>query len=345
MSLDSDLTIAAHKFNPGASSDKAEKLLDQLRHVGKIGPTWWDVGAERYRQMRLNGETPTPKPTILPQGRDILIPSREAGRKIPCRLFYPSHSSRDGVKGVFLHFHGGGWVLMSEATSDPLLQFYADVSDCVALSVGYRLAPEHPFPAAPEDCFDVAEYIVEHGGREFGGSLRFIGGESAGAQMSVMTTFQLFRSRPTFSLPGGLVLNFGVYDLSLLPSAFTLKKPAMLDRDIMGQFHKAFLPARPPAECKDASVSPLYEQLEDFRMGNGDSRLPKALFICGTADPLLDDSVFMSVKWMMAGAEAILKIYEGAPHSFIAFSAETSDEARRAKADVKTFLSEQVNGR
>jgi acetyl esterase/lipase len=66
---------------------------------------------------------------------------------------------------------------MSEKTSDPLLKFYADTSDCTVISVGYRLAPEHPFPAGVEDCFDVADYLVKNGPKLYGGPLRFIGGE------------------------------------------------------------------------------------------------------------------------------------------------------------------------
>lgn len=66
---------------------------------------------------------------------------------------------------------------MSESTSDVLLKFYADTSGCAVVSAGYRLAPEFPFPAGPEDCADVAEWLVENCEREYGGALRFIGGE------------------------------------------------------------------------------------------------------------------------------------------------------------------------
>lgn len=131
--------------------------------------------------MRLAGETPLPPPTVLPAGIDLSIPSRESGRSIPCRLFYPSTSFQNGskptTKGVFLHIHGGGWVLMSHETSDPLLQLYSNESGCAAVSVGYRLAPEYPFPAGPEDCEDVGSWMVENAVKEFGGPLRFIGGE------------------------------------------------------------------------------------------------------------------------------------------------------------------------
>jgi hypothetical protein len=79
--------------------------------------------------------------------------------------------------GIIMHIHGGGWVLMDHNSSDPLLQNYADMSGCVAISVGYRLAPEYPFPAGPEDCYDAADWLIENGEKEFGGKLRFIGGE------------------------------------------------------------------------------------------------------------------------------------------------------------------------
>lgn len=66
---------------------------------------------------------------------------------------------------------------MSHETSDPLLQMYADISGCAAISVGYRLAPEHPFPAGPDDCYDAAEWLADNAEKEYGGPLRYIGGE------------------------------------------------------------------------------------------------------------------------------------------------------------------------
>jgi len=70
--------------------------------------------------------------------------------------------------------------------------------------------------------------------------------------------------------------------------------------------------------------------------------LPPALFTCGTADPLLDDTVMMSTKWMMAGAEAVVKIYPGAPHGFIVFPPDVLEAAKQGLADVKTFLEEKA---
>ena len=78
------------------------------------------VGASKYRQMRVNGETAFPAPVILPQGKNTSIPSREPGRDIPCRLMFPEN--KEPVKGVYMHIHGGGWVLSSEKEYCALLR-------------------------------------------------------------------------------------------------------------------------------------------------------------------------------------------------------------------------------
>lgn len=131
--------------------------------------------------MRDRGETALPAPTYLPQSLEITLPSREAGRDIPCRLIYPTarktSEERKQCKGSVIHLHGGGWVLGDHKSTDSHLQFYADAGDLAVLSIGYRLAPEDPFPMGPEDCIDAGEYLVKNSEKEYGGPLRFIGGE------------------------------------------------------------------------------------------------------------------------------------------------------------------------
>jgi acetyl esterase/lipase len=130
--------------------------------------------------MRWAGETALPAPKLLPQAIDIKIPSRESGRDVPCRLVYPSsrssEESRKNCKGVAIEIHGGGWVLGDEKSTDERSQRYANVGDMAVISVGYRHAPEDPFPKGPEDCFDVADYLVDNAESQYGGPVRFIGG-------------------------------------------------------------------------------------------------------------------------------------------------------------------------
>lgn len=184
--------------------------------------------------MRLKGETPIPKPTILPQGKNITLPSREPGRDLTARVFTPE--SGNPSKGVFMHIHGGGWVLSSEAYQDIMLAYMANECDLTVVSVGYRLAPEHPFPAGNEDCFDAAEYLIDNAEKDFGAKLLFLGGDSAGGHLSALTTFHVLETRPNLAFRG-LVLNFGVFQLGgWLPQMYHFDTPLVLNKEVMDKY-------------------------------------------------------------------------------------------------------------
>lgn len=282
--------------------------------------------------MRWNGETPLPKPIVLP-GEKYLIPSRDAGREIPCRIIKPDSGS---VKGVFLHIHGGGWVLQSEEYQDPLLKVFANSGDLLVISIGYRLAPEDPFPAGPNDCYDAAEWLVSHSQSKFHAPLLFMGGESAGGHLAVLTALHLLNSPDkkysSFQFKG-LLLSFGAYDMSWAPQTINFQKPVplVLDLDIMNAFRAACCPGLTGDQLKDPAISPLYADLTKLK-------LPSAWFGCGTEDCLLDDTMFMSTKWLMAGGEAIVKIYPGAPHGFIMFPPDVAETTRQGRDDIEAYI-------
>lgn len=251
------------------------------------------------------------------QGNFLPHPRYEPGQQSPRQNHETNHNSK-----------GGGWVLMDECTSDPLLKHYADTHNLVVISVGYRLAPENPYPAPNEDCLDVGEYLVDHAKSAYNAPLLFLGGESAGAHLSVCTAFQLLRTRPSFAFRA-LVLSYGVYDLSgFLPQAHTLQNPAVLTLSTMTAFVEAYTPRTSPMERKNSAISPLYADLAALK-------LPPALFTCGTADILLDDTVLFGAKWAMAGGESVVKIYPGAPHGMTAFPLEPTEDAMR---DTRVFM-------
>ena len=135
MSLPSDLAINVSKLQPAAVTAAAKQMNDNMIAITEKGPAWYEVccrgkslcdlsvhlskfkvGAPAYRGMRERGETALPKPVYLPQAKSFSIPSREAGRELPCRVLNPENDRQ--TKGVFLHIHGGGWVLMSEKEFD-----------------------------------------------------------------------------------------------------------------------------------------------------------------------------------------------------------------------------------
>ncbi|KAG9783122.1 hypothetical protein HRR83_002002 [Exophiala dermatitidis] len=335
MASDSVLTIDGSKFGPAVISEESNAFNKYLMDIMAGGPKWYEVGAQRYREMRAAGETPLPKAVYLDSAESFDIPSRDADRTIPCRILKPQNGK--SAKAIFMHIHGGGWVLQDEKSQDPPLQAIAQDTETMVISVGYRLAPEHPFPAGPNDCYDVAEWLVDNAEAKFGLPMAFVGGESAGAHLSLLVALYLLqhhdRKYADFRFKG-LLLHFGCFSLIWTPSVYNFKKPEVLvlDRDLMDHFIDAFCPGMSDEEKRHPSLSPLYADLEPLR-----GKLPPALFTCGTEDCLLDDTMFMSTKWLMAGGQAIVKIIPGAPHGFIFFPRNVkgsgSDEGMNAVED------------
>lgn len=199
------------------------------------------------------------------------------------------------------------------------------------MSIGYRLAPEHPWPAPFEDCFDAILYLADQGPELFEAPLMFACGESAGALASVQSVLHLVESRPGHQLLGVMLL-YGTYDLSLsLPSAVTAKSTPVVDREALMRFNSALCPGMDITDLRRPSVSALYADLAQVASKHSSNMLPPALFICGTLDPLLDENVLMSIKWKSASVGTIGQIYPGAPHAFTTVpDLETAKAARKA---------------
>jgi len=130
--------------------------------------------------------------------------------RVPVRIFTPV----DGPpRGVYLDIHGGGFYMDSAARGDERNRELADALHLAVVSVDYRLAPEHPWPAAPDDCEAAALWLVEEADARFGTSRLAIGGSSAGATLALTTLLRL-RDRGAVGRFTGAALQFGTYDLS-----------------------------------------------------------------------------------------------------------------------------------
>lgn len=350
--MPSPLTIDLAVFDPAAVSEET-KALDVVLHQNTVKtPKWWEIGVEEFRRRRLAGETPRPAPVLLPTGEDFTIPSRECepqfpvrefpGREMCCRLFRPQNGK--AVRGVFLHIHGGGWVIGDEISQEERLQDMANDHGLVCISLGYRLAPEDPYPAGVEDCYDAVEWLVLNSQERFQAPLVFIGGESAGAHLSMLCTLHLLNHAEdkfsSFKFKG-LLLHFGCYDVSWTPSARNMDKtyPGLtLDPEMMFHFRKAFLPDASPEDMRDPKISPLYANL--FPLWG---KLPSALFTCGTKDCLIDDTLFMSAKWTAAGGDTVLEIVPGAQHGYISAPRSTPGSgSEQGMAAVDKFITERL---
>jgi acetyl esterase/lipase len=226
------------------------------------------------------------------------------------------------VTGVYLHLHGGGWVLGGAHHQDGQLEALAKGAQVAVVSLEYRLAPEHPYPAGPDDCEAAALWLVERAHAEWGSTRLLIGGPSAGAHLAVVTLLRL-RDKHQFRGFSRANLVFGAYDLALTPSARRADNTLVLSRRVL-EWHLNQFGVR--GKERDPDVSPLWADLHD---------LPSALFTIGTLDPLLDDSLFMHARWIAAGNQAELAIYPGGVHGFSGFATAL---ARRANRRMIEFL-------
>lgn len=103
----------------------------------------------------------------------------------------------------------------------------------------------------------------------------------------------------------------------------------------MTSYIDALLPSTSPAERRDPTISPFWADLRGVK-------LPPALFTCGSEDPLLDDSVMMAAKWGVCGGEAVLRVYQGAPHGFIGFAPGTVRCVQEGLDDTEMFVRERI---
>jgi len=310
------LSIDSHLFDRSAISDETAAFNRQLVETLKTIPPVNTQPPSQSRADRESGNSVS-GPIVL---SDLAVPRtiRHASGEVPVRVFCP-----EVIKGVYLHIHGGGWVLGRAHHADPRNEQIARRCQVAVVSVDYRLAPEDPYPAGPDDCEAVALWLAEHARAEFGSNRLIIGGDSAGAHLSVTTLLRL-RDRHGFHGFAGANLVYGMYDFTLTPSAAIFGDPGLpLPTSVIRWFLDQFVA---PERRRDPDVSPLYADLSD---------LPPALFSVGTLDPLLDDSLFMASRWHAAGNPTALEIYPGGVHGF---AGNSYPLATQANARIDQFI-------
>jgi acetyl esterase/lipase len=301
-------TLDPEVFDPAAIDSETadfnkgiEKDLSELPPLYKFEP-------QVIRDARAAGYSVFGPIKHLDEAGDRRIPG-PAG-DISLRVFVP-----DKVAGVYMHIHGGGFMLGRADHQDEFLYGISKACQVAVVSVDYRLAPENPYPAAPDDCEAVAAWLVKNSSREFGCDRLVIGGESAGANLSVATLIRM-RERHDFRGFCGAVLSYGGYDMAMTPSVRRWgEKNLILTTKTIEWFHENYAPAE---KLSDPDISPLYADL---------SGMPPAVFTVGTLDPLLDDTLFMHMRWLAAGNKSELAVYPGGIHAFNFFPIKLAEKA------------------
>jgi acetyl esterase len=249
----------------------------------------------------------------------VYAPSPDAVERtiagVPCRVFLID----DEPAAVYLHFHGGGMFLGAAVMNDIPNADLCKRFGLSVVSVDYRLAPEHPFPAGPDDCVAVAAWLLEHGEHEFGTTRLLIGGESAGGYLSAAVALRIRDELDAIDRVAGLNLVFGIYDWGRSPSQRGMRPhdgPDLLDPEEVLFVADCYLPGRAEDERRDAAVSPLYADLHG---------MPPALMSVGTCDHLVDDTLMLATRWAVAGNEVELFVAPDMPHGFMAFPCALTD--------------------
>jgi acetyl esterase len=312
---------------------QAEAFLDALRSSGApesaIEGTRPTVSGRELREQiaaaRDRLVTGTPLPVWKVDDFDIPGP---AGA-LPIRLYRPSSAPR---LGLLIYFHGGGWVTGGLDSHDGVCRGLARAAGCMVASVGYRLAPEHKYPAAVDDAYAAATWLAAHAGELGGDPTRIaVGGDSAGGNLATVVA-RLLRDRGGPS-PALQLLIYPVTDFDFETDSYrTYARGYHLGRDLMIWFRDMYL--EDPVQVDDPCVAPL--RCDDL------TGLPPALVITAECDPLCDEGERYADRLRTAGVPVTYTRYDGMVHSFFGLSGvldAAADAVEQAAAALRAAFS------
>jgi acetyl esterase len=265
-------------------------------------PPFEEMTVEQAREAILGMRELAGPPEEVAKVEDRTIPG-PSGVQIPFRIYTPSGQ---GPLPVLAYFHGGGWVIGNLETVDAPCRALANGAGCVVVSVDYRLAPEHTFPAAAEDCYAATRWVAEHAA-ELGGDPRRIavGGDSAGGNLAAVVSL-MARDRGGPALVFQLLV-YPVTDYSYdTPSYQENAEGYLLTRGAMVWFWDHYLSGG--QDGRHPHASPL--RAESL------ANLPPALVITAEYDPLRDEGEAYAKRLEQAGVPVTLTRYPGMIHGF-----------------------------
>jgi len=293
-------------------ADEALMNAHDVFRAQQLDGTVREIGVEEMRRRYREGGGGFAAPAKLDVAEEI-----EVGNGQILRIFRP-----DAPDGIYLMFHSGGWMSGGADLQDERMASLAERANVVVVCASYRLSPEVRHPAALDDCEAAARWVLNHGAGEFGTDRVVIGGESAGAHLAALT---LLRLRETGDLGQvvGANLIYGLFDLSLSPSARLAGDDGIvLTTDTLRYMVDLYLAEG--TDATDPTVSPVFSPLHD---------LPPARFVVGDLDPLIDDSLTLSMRWRAAGNQAVTEIYPNCVHAFDAMPIAMADLCRENQAE------------
>jgi acetyl esterase len=254
--------------------------------------------------------------------KDLEVPGPAGG--IPVRVYRPSEESD---LPVLVYLHGGGWAICSIETHDVTCRELANGAGCVVVSVEYRLAPEHRFPAAVEDCYAALGWVAGHAASLGGDPARLaVGGDSAGGNLAAVVAL-LARERGGPRLCHQLLV-YPITDHAFDTTSYRENAEGpLLTRETMRGFWGLYLARE--EDGRNPLASPL--RAPDL------AGLPSAHVITAEYDPLRDEGEAYAKRLAAAGVPVVQRRYDGMIHGFFGFTAQI-DRAGEAVADAAREL-------
>ena len=296
-------------------------IASKLAHTRR--PQWELPIAEARRAFReLWTPAITGEPVALPRIDDLTIPG--VGGPIPARVYAPG-----GVQPlpVMLYFHGGGYVKGGLDECDAFCRNLARVTRHIVLSIDYRLAPEHPFPAALDDAVAATVWAGTHAA-DLGGALApvVVCGESAGGNLAAVTCL-LLKSDARVAIRHQVLLQ-PVIDFTLsFPSIAMPATECLVPREDLAWYYRTYCSDR--CDPRDPRVSPIFA--DDL------SRLPPALIIAAEYDTLRDEAEAYAGRLTAAGVATRYLCAAGMVHGFLQMRGLVPD-AQRATEEIARAL-------
>lgn len=310
-------------------SPETRSLLDMAYRVG--APRFHELSPAQARhsfhklQFAFRPEAPA-----VAAVAEVPIPRRD-GSALLSRLYRPLSSHHDDVLPLLIFHHGGGWCVGDVPSYDVLCRELANGSGCAVLSVEYRLAPEHPFPAATEDARLAFDWCADNAALLGIDAVRIaLGGDSAGGNLAIVTALAL---RDEDRQPAFLMLVYPSTEIiSTRPSRTLYSAGYFLDRETLQWFFERYLPE---GNTEDWRASPM-------RAGSL-AGLPPMLLIAAEFDPLVDDCAAFAQRVAQEGGVVDYQLVEGVVHGFFTLG-KAIPEAGRAVALAAAALRRALRG-
>jgi acetyl esterase len=300
-------------LEPDSDAEAAAELDPQARAVvdeltGQGLPEWSALSVESARRIedRVFGASDPPR---VERVSDLAIDG--PGGDLPLRVYHPSPAER---LPTLCFFHGGLWALGTLDSADGICRRLAQRADRVVVSVDYRLAPEHPFPAGLDDCVAAVKWVAEHGGTLGAETERVaVGGTSAGGNLAAAVCLYAREFGGLGSEIEGQLLLYPMVDLSLdYPSYREHEDGPLLTRRDVAWAHETYL--RSPVDRCNPLAAPL-------RAGSL-AALPPALVLTGGFDPLRDEGAAYAAALTEAGVPVVHDHEPALPHGFLSLATD-----------------------